>query len=93
MTETAVPATLDAALWAQVETIAERSGRTRDQVIQDSLRRDLAGGPLAAVLTRIRGREELTGDQALQLAAEEKAAARAEFRAATPAVAPAQPAG
>jgi len=93
VTETAVPVTLDAALWAQAETIAERSGRTRDQVIQDSLRRDLAGGPLAAVLTRIRGREELTGDQALQLAAEEKAAARAEFRAATPAVAPAQPAG
>ena len=93
VTETAVPVTLDAALLAQVETIAERSGRTRDQVIQDSVRRDLAGVALAAVLARISGRDELTGDQALQLAAEEKAAARAEFRAATPAVAPAPPAG
>jgi hypothetical protein len=93
MTETAMPVTLDAALWARVDAVAERSGRTRDQVIQDSLRRDLAGVALAALLARIRGRDELTGDEALQLAAEEQAAARAEFRAATQAVAPAQPAG
>ena len=93
VTETAVSLTLDAALLVQVEAIAERSGRTRDEVIQDSLRRDLAGSALAAVLARISGGDELTGEQAMDLAADEKAAARRERRVATPLVAPAQHVG
>ena len=93
VTNIELPVTLDAALWDRVNALAERSGRSRDQVIRDSLRRDLAGTALAAVLAKVRGRDELTGDEALQLAAEEKAAARAQSRAAARAVAPGQPAG
>ena len=93
VTNIELPVPLDAALWDRVNALAERSGRSRDQVIRDSLRRDLAGTALAAVLAKVRGRDELTGDEALQLAAEEKAAARAQSRAAARAVAPGQPAG
>lgn len=87
MTEIAVPVSLDAALWARVNAVAERSGRSRDQVIRDSLRRDLAGAALAGVLAKVQARDELTADEALQLAAIEKVAARAEFRAVTQGVA------
>jgi len=89
VTEIAVPVSLDTALWARVNAVAERSGRSRDQVIRDSLRRDLAGAALAAVLAKVQARDELTADEALQLAAMEKAAARAESRAVTQGVAPA----
>jgi len=88
-----VPVTLDAALWDHVDAVAERSGRSRDEVIRDSVRRDLAGTALAAVLAKVRGRDELTADEELQLAAEEKAAARAQARAAALAVATGQPTG
>ena len=79
--------TLDTVLWDGVEAVAERSGRSRDQVIRDSVRRDLAGTALAAVLAKVRGRDEQTADEALQLAADEKAAARAHSRSAAVAVA------
>lgn len=92
MTDVRIPVTLDAALWARVDAIAERSGRSRDQVIRDSLRRDLAGVALAAVLAKVRGRDELTGDEALRLVAEEKARARAKTQASSRTVAPSKPA-
>lgn len=88
-----VSVTLDAALWDRVDAVAERSGRSRDEVIRESVRRDLAGTALAAVLAKIQSRDELTADEALQLAAEEKAAARAQARAAALAVATGQPTG
>lgn len=88
-----VSVTLDAALWDRVDAVAERSGRSRDEVIRESVRRDLAGTALAAVLAKVRSRDELTADEAFQLAAEEKAAARAQARAAALAVATGQPAG
>lgn len=88
-----VSVTLDAALWDRVDALAERSGRSRDEVIGDSVRRDLAGTALAAVLAKVQGRDELTADEALQLAAEEKAAARAQVRAAALAVATGQQTG
>ncbi len=93
MADIEVPVTLDAALWDRVDAVAERSGRSRDEVIRDLLRRDLAGTALAAVLAKVRGRDELTADEALQLAAEEKAEARAQARAAALAVATGQPTG
>ncbi len=93
MTNIEMSVTLDSALWDRVEAVAERSGRSREQVIRDSVRRDLAGNALAAVLAKVRGRDELTADEALQLAAQEKAAARAQSRAAARAVAPGLPAG
>ena len=93
VTDIAMPVTLDAALWARVDAVAERSGRSRDQVIRDSLQRDLAAVALATVLAKVRGRDELTGDEALQLAAEENVAARTESRAAAQAAAPGQPVG
>lgn len=45
------------------------------------LRRDLMGAAPSVVLVRIRGRGELMGDEARQLAGEKRAAARAERRA------------
>ena len=89
MTDIEMSVSLDSALWDRVQAVAERSGRSRDQVIRDSVRRDLAGTALAAVLAKVRDRDELTADEALHLAAQEKAAVRAQSRA----VAPGLPAG
>ena len=62
---------------------AQQAGRSRDEFLEDALRRQLASGALAGVLERVRARSgELTGDEALELAYAERDALRAERRAA-----------
>lgn len=69
---------LDEAVLRETEAAAARTGRDRDEVIEDVLRRELAGRRLDEVIARVRARSDLTGEQALALAYQERDALRAE---------------
>lgn len=68
---------LDEDALQQAQTAAERTGRSRDDVIEEAVRGQLAGQALDGVLRRVRARSDLTADQALQLAYAERDAMRA----------------
>lgn len=74
---------LDERLLELVEQRATATGRDRDQVIEEALRRQLADDQLEDVLAAVRGRSDLTDEQALELAYRELKAMRAERRAAS----------
>lgn len=73
---------LDDALLRAVDAAAERSGRTRREVLDDSVRRGLAAGIFGEVLARVRSSSKVSADQAAVIADEELRAARAARRAA-----------
>ena len=77
---------LDEAVLQQAQTAAESSGRSRDDVIEEALRRQLAGEALDDVLHRARAASDLSADEALELAYSERDAERAERRQARPSV-------
>lgn len=80
---------LDEDVLRRAQAAAERTGRNRDDVIEDAVRRHLSAagddpGPvdpgaldLDGVLARVRPRSQLTDDEALRLAVDEQAAYRA----------------
>lgn len=71
---------LDEAVLRETERAAAQAGRRRDEVIEDVLRRELAGRRLDEVVARVRARSDLTGEQALALVYEERDALRVERR-------------
>lgn len=75
---------LDEAVLRQAQAAAENSGRSRDDVIEEALRRQLGGGALDDVLHRVRAASDLSAEQALELAYSERDAERAQRRQARP---------
>jgi hypothetical protein len=71
---------LDEAVLRQAQTAAESSGRSRDDVIEEALRRQLGGRALDHVLHRVRAISDLSAEQALNLAYIERDTERAERR-------------
>lgn len=69
---------MDASLLSRLDDAARRSGRTRDELIEDSLRRTLAGHVLAAIFARVRAVSRLTDDEAEAIAFRELRAARSD---------------
>jgi predicted transcriptional regulator len=69
---------LDDALLGRIDELAHQLGRSRDELIEDSLRREVAGRLLERVFARTRGGDELTAEQAAELAYSELDAMRAE---------------
>jgi hypothetical protein len=67
---------LDATVLRGVDEEAARLGRSRDQVIEDSVRRGLAARTLSDIFTRVRESSDLSEEQAETLAYEELAASR-----------------
>lgn len=74
---------LDERLLALIEQRASATGRDRDQVIEDALRRQLDDDSFQQVLAAVRQRSDLTDEQALDLAYSELDTMRAERRAAS----------
>ena len=74
---------LDEQVLELVEQRATATGRDRDQVIEEALRRQFADDQLTDVLAAVRERSDLTDEQALELAYRELRAMRAERRAAS----------
>ena len=71
---------LDEAVLRQAQAAAEDSGRSRDDVIEEAVRRQLAGQALDEVMRRVGERAGLTAEEALELAYSERDADRAERR-------------
>ncbi|MEJ7703427.1 MAG: CopG family transcriptional regulator [Geodermatophilaceae bacterium] len=69
---------MDSSLLDRLDNEARRSGRTRDELIEDSLRRTLAGQVLAGIFARVRPVSALTDDQAEAIAYRELDAVRSE---------------
>ena len=69
------------AVLQQAQAVAEGSGRSRDDVIGEALRRQLAGQALVDVLRSVQARSGLSVGEALRLAYAERDADRAERRA------------
>lgn len=67
---------LDDALLRTVDFVAEQLGRTREEVLEDSVRRGLAARRLGDVLAGVRARSDLDEEQATRVAYEELRAAR-----------------
>lgn len=67
---------LDAVVLRRIDEIAAVLGRSRDEVIEDSVRRGLAAQVLGQVLARVRSRSSLTEDEATCLAYAELKLAR-----------------
>lgn len=65
------------------EEHAAATGRDRDEVIEEALRRQLQADELGELIRRIRARRDLSEQQALELAYAELKAMRAEPRAAS----------
>lgn len=63
-----------------VDTVAEQLGRSREEVLEDSVRRGLAARNLGEVLARVRIRSDLNEDRATRVAYDEVRAARAARR-------------
>ena len=82
---------LDAAVLRSVDAVAEQLGSSRDQVIEDSVRRGLASRTLGDVLARVRGRSDLTEEQVTEVAYGEVKAARASRRVCPDQAAPDSP--
>jgi predicted transcriptional regulator len=72
---------LDDAVLRTVDTMAELLGRSRQDVLEDSVRRGLAARRLGEVLARVRARNELDENQAARVAYDEVKAARSDRRA------------
>lgn len=71
---------LDDTVLRTVDTVAEQLGRSREEVLEDSVRRGLAARNLGEVLARVRTRSDLNEDQATRVAYDEVRAARAARR-------------
>ncbi len=67
---------LDDAVLMSVDAVAEELGSSRDQVIEDSVRRGLAARALGDVLARVRSCSDLTEEQASTAAYDEVKATR-----------------
>lgn len=74
---------LDERLLALIEQRASATGRARDEIIEDALRRQLDDDSFQQVVAAVRQRSDLTDEQALELAYTELDAMRAERRAAS----------
>lgn len=74
---------LDDKLLALVDERAAASGRQRDEVIAEALRRQLEGGGLREILASVWERSDLTEEDAMELAIAEQKAYRAERAADT----------
>lgn len=74
---------LDERLLALIEQRASATGRDRDQIIEDALRRQLDDDSFQQVLAAVRQRSDLTDEQALEVAYSELDTMRAERRAAS----------
>src|SRR5947209_8765649 len=57
----------DAAMWERIDAAREKSGLTRDQVIDEAVRRTLGGQALAKLFKRVRERSDLTEDRPCSL--------------------------
>lgn len=71
---------LDADVLAGVDQVALAEGRSRDEVIEDSVRRAVSHRMLTELLGRTRSRSTLSEDQADDLVAAERRDARRERR-------------
>ncbi|MDQ3931856.1 MAG: ribbon-helix-helix protein, CopG family [Actinomycetota bacterium] len=69
---------LDDDLLALIDERAAASGKPRDEVIAEAVRRQLQGGQLRETLASARARSNLSEDEAMQLAVAEQKAYRAE---------------
>lgn len=74
---------LDKELLRLAEERAAATGRDRDDVIEEALRRQLQAHQLGELMQRVRTRSGLSEEQALELAYSELKAMRAERRAAS----------
>jgi len=74
---------LDGRLLERLEQRASATGRDRDQLIEDALRRQFDDDDLRDLFAAVRERSDLTDEQALGLAYAELEAMRAERRAAS----------
>lgn len=74
---------LDERLLELIEQRATATGRDRDEIIEDALRRQLEDEGFQDVLAKVRQRSDLTDEQALELVYTELKAMRAERRAAS----------
>lgn len=72
---------LDERLLELIEQRATATGRGRDEIIEDALRRQLDDDGFQQVLAAVRERGDLTDEQALDVAYTELKAMRAERRA------------
>ncbi len=73
---------LDGDLLQLADERALATGRPRDQVIEDALRRQLQPGTLARLMAEVRSRSDLSEQEASSLAYAELDTVRAERRAA-----------
>jgi hypothetical protein len=80
MTKRGAHIELEAITWERVDAAGRASGQSRDQVIEDAVRRSLAGRALATLFERVRQRSDLSEEQATSLVTSEKADMRAEER-------------
>ncbi|WP_322781207.1 ribbon-helix-helix protein, CopG family [Frankia sp. Cas4] len=76
MSKVSAEVRLDATVLECLDAAARRLGRSRDELIEDSVRRDLAAQILSGVFVRIRRNSELTDEEAETVAYEELDAAR-----------------
>lgn len=77
MTKIDTQVQLDAAVLARVDAAAERLGRSRDEMIEDSVRRDLAGQLLGGIFkNRPADAPELDDQQVTELVYDELDQAR-----------------
>ena len=74
---------LDEELLALIQERADETGRPRDEVITEALRRGLATRTLQEIVEPIRARSNLSEDEAMRLAIEEQRADRRERAART----------
>ena len=72
------PVALHRDVWELIDDEATRSGLTRDDVLEQNIRRTLAGNRLKEFLNRVGGRTGLSPEEADQIASEELAAVRRE---------------
>lgn len=75
---------LDSDVLRRVDEEARAQGLSRDQVIEESVRRSFAARELTSLLGRVRQRSALTEEEALTVASEERRAARMERRTQKP---------
>jgi metal-responsive CopG/Arc/MetJ family transcriptional regulator len=71
---------VDPALLAGVDALAASEGRSRDDVIEDAVRRTVASHSLKGILVRSRSASTLSAAQADELVSEERRSARSEGR-------------
>lgn len=71
---------LDDTVLRTVDSVAAKLGRSREEVLEDSVRRGLAARNLGEVLARVRTRSDLNEEQAMRVAYGEVRAARSARR-------------